>query len=40
LLRLGADPAITDARFNGTPLDWARYFGQPAVAGLLADYQR
>jgi ankyrin repeat protein len=40
LLRLGADPAITDARFNGTPLDWARYFGQPAVADLLADYQR
>jgi ankyrin repeat protein len=25
LLRLGADPGIRDARFDGTPLDWARH---------------
>jgi ankyrin repeat protein len=36
LLRLGADPDIRDARFDGTPLGWARYFGQDAVAELLA----
>jgi len=35
LLRLGADPRVKDARFDGTPLDWARYFGQDALAGLL-----
>jgi ankyrin repeat protein len=35
LLRLGADPGIRDARFDGTPLGWARYFGQDAVAALL-----
>jgi len=35
LLRLGADPQVKDARFDGTPLDWARYFGQDALAGLL-----
>jgi ankyrin repeat protein len=40
LLRLGADPGIRDARFDGTPLDWARYFGQGALADLLAGYQR
>ncbi len=36
LLRRGADPDIRDARFGGTPLSWARYFGQDAVADLLA----
>jgi ankyrin repeat protein len=36
LLRRGADPDIRDARFDGTPLSWARYFGQDAVADLLA----
>ena len=40
LLRLGADPGIRDARFNGTPLDWARHFGQHALIGLLSDHQR
>jgi ankyrin repeat protein len=40
LLRLGADPGIRDARFDGTPLGWARHFGQHAVAALLAGYQR
>ena len=35
LLRLGADPRIRDARFDGTPLGWARYFGQDALADLL-----
>ena len=35
LLRLGADPGIRDARFDGTPLDWARHFGQQAVVDLL-----
>jgi hypothetical protein len=36
LLELGADPTIKDARFNGTPLDWAQHFDQPATAALLA----
>jgi ankyrin repeat protein len=35
LLRLGADPDIRDHRFNGTPLDWARYFGQEEIIELL-----
>jgi ankyrin repeat protein len=35
LLALGADPSIHDARFNGTPLDWARYFHQDQLADLL-----
>lgn len=35
LLRLGADPNITDERFSGTPLGWARYFGQQALIELL-----
>ena len=35
LLRLGADPDIRDARFDSTPLGWARHFGQGAVADLL-----
>jgi Ankyrin repeats (3 copies) len=35
LLRLGADPGITDARFGATPLGWARHFGQQAMISLL-----
>jgi len=35
LLRLGADPDIRDARFDGTPLGWARYFGQQELIDLL-----
>lgn len=31
LLRLGADPRIRDARFDSTPLRWARHFGQRAA---------
>jgi hypothetical protein len=36
LLRLGADPTLRDARFDGTPADWARHFGHDDVAELLA----
>jgi hypothetical protein len=32
---LGADTGIRDARFDGTPLGWARYFGEDAIADLL-----
>ncbi len=35
LLALGADPSVTDRRFGGTPLDWARHFAHPAVADVL-----
>ncbi|MBP2703817.1 hypothetical protein JOL79_08365 [Microbispora sp. RL4-1S] len=35
LLKLGADPNLRDARFDGTPLDWARHFDQRATADLL-----
>jgi hypothetical protein len=35
LLRLGADPDIRDHRFGGTPLGWARYFGQEQLIDLL-----
>jgi ankyrin repeat protein len=35
LLRLGADPDIKDARFDATPLGWARHFGQQAMIDLL-----
>jgi ankyrin repeat protein len=35
LLRLGADPGITDTRFGATPLGWARHFGRPAMIALL-----
>ena len=36
LVSLGADPAKRDTRFHSTPLGWARYFNQQAVADLLA----
>jgi ankyrin repeat protein len=35
LIRLGADPDIRDYRFGGTPLGWARYFGQEQLIELL-----
>jgi len=35
LLRLGADPDLRDHRFNGTPLSWARHFGQEELVELL-----
>jgi ankyrin repeat protein len=35
LLRLGADPDIRDTRFDGTPLSWARHFGQQSLVELL-----
>ena len=35
LLRLGADPDIRDQRFDGTPLSWARHFGQQELIDLL-----
>jgi hypothetical protein len=35
LVRLGADPAIRDQRFDSTPLGWARYFGQEQLVTLL-----
>jgi ankyrin repeat protein len=36
LLAAGADPAIRDARFHHTPLEWARHFHRPAMIALLA----
>jgi ankyrin repeat protein len=36
LLSLGADPTITDARFDATPRAWAEHAGHPAAATLLA----
>jgi hypothetical protein len=35
LLAAGADPTITDARFDTTPLGWAEYAYQSAAADLL-----
>jgi ankyrin repeat protein len=35
LLDLGADPNIPDKHYASTPLGWARYFDQPAIADLL-----
>ena len=35
LIELGADPDIRDTRFGGTPLSWARYFGQQQTARFL-----
>lgn len=36
LLDLGADPEIRDARFDGTPLDWAGHLGRPELAALFS----
>jgi ankyrin repeat protein len=35
LLRLGADPDLTDQRFGGTPLDWAHHFVRTEMIELL-----
>lgn len=35
LLANGADPGVRDARFDSTPLGWARHFGRPALVALL-----
>lgn len=35
LRALGADPSIRDARFDGTPKDWAEHFGDQEIAELL-----
>jgi ankyrin repeat protein len=35
LLDLGADPNVRDTRFDGTPLGWARHFGQQGAVDLL-----
>jgi ankyrin repeat protein len=37
LLARGADRSIQDARYRGTPLDWARHMGRDDVAALLDD---
>jgi ankyrin repeat protein len=38
LLRLGANPDLRDRRFGGTPLGWARYFGQQPLIDLLEPF--
>jgi len=35
LLELGADPAVRDRRFGGTPRDWAAHLGRPALGRVL-----
>ncbi len=35
LLAAGADVRIRDGKHDGTPLDWARHFGQPGVVEIL-----
>jgi hypothetical protein len=35
LIERGADPNLRDQRFGGTPLGWARYFGQPELIAFL-----
>ena len=35
LLELGADPAVRDRRFDGTPRDWAGHLGRAALARVL-----
>jgi hypothetical protein len=35
LLDLGADPTVTDHRFQATPEGWAEHFGHTALAELL-----
>ena len=36
LLSLGADPAVRDARFHATPLEWARHFDHREAVRSLA----
>jgi ankyrin repeat protein len=40
LLALGADPDIRDARFESTPLGWARWGGQPEAVAVLGPVTR
>ena len=40
LLELGADPNIADQHYQGTPLGWARHFGQAALVDLLEPVTR
>ena len=35
LLERGADPNVRDARFDSTPLDWARHLGEDDLVDLL-----
>ena len=35
LKALGADQSIKDARFDGTPKDWAEHFGDAETAALF-----
>jgi ankyrin repeat protein len=37
LLELGADPTVTDCRFQGTPAQWAAHFGHSELASSLSD---
>jgi ankyrin repeat protein len=37
LLELGADPTVTDARFDAVPRQWAEHMGHAAAAELLSD---
>jgi len=36
LLSLGADRTVRDARFGGTPADWAARFGHDEVVARLS----
>ena len=40
LLELGADPHIRDGEFNATPLGWAEYGQQTAVADFLREFEQ
>jgi hypothetical protein len=37
LLELGADPTVTDCRFQATPAGWAEHFGHHELAALLGE---
>jgi ankyrin repeat protein len=37
LLELGADPTLTDRRYNAVPMQWAGHFGQDETAALLGE---
>ena len=37
LLARGADLALKDARYGGTPLDWAEHFNHPDIAAILRE---
>ena len=40
LVKLGADPNITDKHYKSTPLGWAWYFDRPALINLLEPITR